>query len=69
MYIKLEPRVEVGVEEIQQATTSLQVTIQNARYEHFTHVEDDDDDDNNDDDFVDETTINGEDFVDRDEYQ
>ena len=33
------------------------------------HVEDDDDDDNNDDDFVDETTINGEDFVDRDEYQ
>ena len=69
MYIKLEPRVEVGVEEIQQATTSLQVTIQNAQYEHFTHVEDDDDDDNDDDDFVDETTINGEDFVDRDEYQ
>ena len=79
MYIKLEPRVEVGVEEIQQATTSLQVTIQNAQYEHFTHVEDDDvddnddydndDDNNDDDDYVDETTINGEDFVDRDEYQ
>ena len=65
MYIKLEPRVEVGVEEIQQATTSLQVTIQNAQYEHFTHVEDDDDGK----DYVDDTAINGEDIVNRDEYE
>ena len=40
--------------------------------EYSTHVEDDevhDDDDDDDDDYVDETTINGEDFVDRDEYE
>ena len=43
---------------------------------YSTHVEDDDvygdddDDDDDDDDYVDETTaINGEDFVDRDEYE
>ena len=44
-----------------------------AQYEYFTHVEDDDDDDENDDDddddYVDETTINDEGFVDRDEYE
>ena len=32
-------------------------------------VEDDDDDDDNDEDYVDETVINGEDFVDRNEYE
>ena len=74
LYINLEPRVKVGVEEIHQTTTSLQVTISDAQYEHFTHVEDDDDDDDDDnddddDDFVDEIVINGEDFVDRDKYQ
>ena len=83
----MEPRAEVGIEEIQQTTTSLQVTVPNAQYEYSTHVEDDDvhaddndddDDDNDDDDddesddedYVDETTaINGEDFVDRDEFE
>ena len=87
LYIQLEPRVEVGIEEIQQTTTSLQVTVPDAQYEYSTHVEDDDvhaDDDNNnddddddddddesdDEDYVDETTvINGEDFVDRDEFE
>ena len=34
------------------------------------HVEDDDDDnDDNDDDYIDETAINGENFVDRDKYE
>ena len=80
LYIQLELRVEVGIEEIQQTTTSLQVTVPNAQYEYSTHVEDDnvhaddddddDDDENDDDDYVDETTaINGEDFVDRDEFK
>ena len=82
LYIQLEPRVEVDIEEIQQTTTSLQVTVLDAQYEYSTHVEDDnvhandddddddDDDDNDDDDYVDETTvINGEKFVDRDEYE
>ena len=87
LYIQLEPRVEVGIEEIQQTTTSLQVTVPDAQYEYSTHVEDDDvhaDDDNNnddddddddddesdDEDYVDETTaINGEDFVDIDEFE
>jgi len=70
LYMKLEPRAEVGVEEIQQKTTSLQVTIPDAQYKYFTHVEDDDDDDNDDDDdYVDKTTINCEDFFDRDEYE
>ena len=73
LYIQLESRAKVGVEEIQQTTTSLQVTVPNAQYEYSTHVEhddDDDDDDNDDDDYVDETTAtNGEDFVDRDEFE
>ncbi|KAK9996617.1 hypothetical protein SO802_021303 [Lithocarpus litseifolius] len=67
LYTKLEPSAEVGVEEIQQTTTSLQVTVLDAQYEYFTHH--DDDDNNNDDDYVDETAINGEDFVDRDENE
>ena len=80
LYIQLESRVEVGIEEIQQTTTSLQVTILDAQYEYSTHVEDDnihaddddddDDDESDDDDYVDETiAINGEDFVDRDEFE
>ena len=53
LYIQLEPRAKVGIEEIQQTQTSLQVTIPDAQYEYFTHVEHDDvhaDDDNEDDD-------------------
>ena len=73
LYIQLEPRAEVSIEEIQQTTTSLQVTVSDAQYEYSIHVEDDDvhgdDDDDDDDDYVDETAINGEDFVDRDEYE
>ena len=76
----MEPRAEVGIEEIQQTTTSLQVTVLDAQYEYTTHVEhddvhaddddDDDEDDDDDDDYVDEiTAINGEDFVDRDEIE
>ena len=38
LYIKLEPCAEVGVEEIQQITTSLQVTVLDAQYEYFTQV-------------------------------
>ena len=80
LYIQLELRAEVGIEEIQQTTTSLQVTVPNAQYEYSTHIKDDDvhadddedeakDDDDNDD-YVDETTaINSEDFVDRDEFE
>ena len=64
---KLEPHAKVGVEEIQQTTTSLQFTVPDAQHEYFTHVEDNDDDD--DEDYVDETAINGEDFFDRDEYE
>ena len=62
----MEPCVEVGIEEIQQTTTSLQVTIPDAQYEYFTHVKDDDVHDDDDDD---KTAINGEDFVDRDKYK
>ena len=79
LYIQLELRAEVGIEEIQQTTTSLQVTVPDAQYECSTHVEDDDvhandddddDDESDDDDYVDETiAINGEDFVDRDEFE
>ena len=79
LYIQLELRAEVDIEEIQQVTTSLQVTVLDAQYEYTTHVkhddvhaddDDDDEDDNDDDDYVDETTaINGEDFVDRDEIE
>ena len=69
LYIQLEPRVEVGIEEIQQTQTSLQVTVPDAQYEYFTHVEhddvhadedvhvdddDDEDEDENDDDYDDE---------------
>ena len=80
LYIQLELRAEVGIKEIQQTTTSLQVTVPDAQYEYSTHVEDDDvhadddddddDDESDDDDYVDETTaINGEDFIDRDEFE
>ena len=75
LYIQLEPRAKVSIEEIQQTTTSLQVTIPDAQYEYSTQVEDDDvydddDDKSDDDDYVDQTTaINGEDFVDRDEFK
>ena len=79
LYIQLEPCVEVGIEEIQQITTSLQVTVLDAQYEYFTHIkdddvhandDDDDDDDKDDDDYVDETiAINDEVFVIRDEYE
>ena len=67
----MESRAKVGIEEIQQTTTSLQVTVPDAQYEYSTHVEhDEDDDDNDDDDYVDETTVtNDEDFVDRDEFE
>ena len=37
LYIQLEPRAEVGIEEIQQTQTSLQVTVLNAQYEYFTY--------------------------------
>ena len=76
LYIQLESCAEVGIEKIQQTTTSLQVTVPDAQYEYSTHVEDDvhaaddDDDESDDDDYVDEiTVINGEDFVDRDEFE
>ena len=78
----MKQRVEVVIEEIQQTTISLQVTVPDAQYEYSTHVEDDDvhvdDDDDDDDDndesdddnYVDETTaINGEDFVNGDEFE
>ena len=68
LYIQLEPRAEVGIEEIQQTTTSLLVTVPDEQYEYSIHVEDDDVH-GDDDDYVDETAINGEDFVDRDEYE
>ena len=42
LYIQLESRAEVDIEEIQQTTTSLQVTVSDAQYEYFTHVKDDD---------------------------
>ena len=42
LYIQFKPRVEVGIEEIQQTQTSLQVTVPDAQYEYSTHVEDDD---------------------------
>ena len=66
LYIQLELRA-VWQKDIQQTTTSLQVTI--PEYKYSTHVEDDDvhadgddDDDDDDDDYVDETTaINNDD--------
>ena len=81
LYIQLESCAEADIEEIQQTTTSLQVTVLDAQYEYSTHVEHDDvhvddnddkdeKDEDDDDDYVDETTtINGEDFVDRDEFE
>ncbi|XP_030974601.1 uncharacterized protein LOC115994541 [Quercus lobata] len=64
LYIQLEPCAEVGIEEIQQTQTSLQVTVPDAQYQYFTHDEDEDDD------YVDENiAINGEDFGDRDEIE
>ncbi|KAL0001082.1 hypothetical protein SO802_014863 [Lithocarpus litseifolius] len=71
LYIQLEPRAD---DEIQQTATSLQVTVPDAQYEYSTHVDDDvdadDDDDNDDEDYVDEpTAINGEDLVDRDDFE
>ena len=80
LYIQLELRAEVGIKEIQQTTTSLQVTVPDAQYEYSTHVEDDDvhtdsdvhaddDDDDDDDDYVDETTaINNDDDDDDNDY-
>ena len=70
LYIQLEPRAEVSIEEIQQTTTSLQVTISNAQYEYSIHVEDDDvhadddDDDDDDDDNDDDDESDDEDYVD-----
>ena len=73
LYIQLEPHAEVGIEEIQQTTTGLPITILDAQYDYCTYVEDDDvyddNDDDDDDDYVVEIAINGEDFVDRDEYE
>ena len=73
LYIQLEPHAEVGIEEIQQTTTSLLITNLDAQFDYCTYVEDDDvyddNDDDDDDDYVDEIAINGEDFVDRDEYE
>ena len=67
----MEPRA-VWQEDIQQTTTSLQVTIPDVQYEYSTHVEDDDvhvdGDDDDDDDYVDETTaINNDDDDDDDD--
>ena len=76
LYIQLELCVEVGIEEIQQTTTSLQVTVPDAQYEYSTHVgyydvhTDDDEDDDDNDDYVDEMiAINSEDFFDRDGFE
>ena len=76
LYIQLEPCAEVRIEEIQQTTTSLQVTVLDAQYKYSTHVEDndvhadgDDDDNDDDDDYVDETTaINNDDDDDDNDY-
>ena len=67
LYIQLEPRTEVGIEEIQKTQRSLQVTIPDAQYEYFTHVEHDDvhaDDDDDDDEDEDE---DDDDYDDEDE--
>ena len=70
----MEPCADISIEKIQQTNTSLKVTVPNAQHEYFTHVEDQDNhdhdhDDDDDDDYVDETTINGENFVDRDKHK
>ena len=76
LYIQLEPRVEVGIEEIQQTQTSLQVTVPDAQYEYFTHVEhvddhadddDDEDEDEDNDDYEDEDEDEDEDDDDDDD--
>ncbi|XP_065630262.1 uncharacterized protein LOC112010632 [Quercus suber] len=63
LYIQLKPRAEVGIDEIQQTQTSVQVTVPNVQYEYFTHVEhdnvhadddDDEDEDENDDEYEDD---------------
>ena len=65
----MEPHA-VWQNDIQQTTTSLQVTVPDAQYKYSTRVEDgdvhvdgdDDDDDDDHDDYVDETTtINNDD--------
>ena len=64
LYIQLEFRAEVGIEEIQQTTTSLQVTFPDARYEYSTYVEHDDvhaDDDDDDEDEVEDEDDNDDD--------
>ena len=72
LYIQLEPHA-VWQEDIQQTTTSLQVTVPDAQYEYSTHVEDDDvhvdgDDDDDDNNYVDETTaVNNDDDDDDDD--
>ena len=76
LYIQLEPHA-VWQEDIQQTTTSLQVTVPDAQYKNSAHVEDedvhadsdDDDDDDDDDDYVDVTTVvNNDDNDDDDDY-
>ncbi|XP_050253948.1 uncharacterized protein LOC126700011 [Quercus robur] len=70
LYIQLESCAEVGIEEIQQTTTSLQVTVPDAEYEYSTHVEhddvhaDDDDDDDDDDEDENEDDDDDDDYVD-----
>ena len=75
LYIQWDARGEVGIEEIQQTQTSLQVTVPDAQYEYFTHVEhadvhadddDDEDEDEDDDDYEDEDEDddNDDDYVD-----
>ena len=77
----MEPRAEVGIEEIQQTQTSLEGTVLDAQYEYFTHVEhadvhadedvhaddDDDDEDEDDDDYEDEDEDEDEDDDDDDD--
>ena len=74
LYIQLELRTKVGIEEIQQTQTSLQVTVLDAQYKYFTHAEhgdvyaDDDDGDvhadDDDDDDEDEDDDDDDDYVD-----
>ncbi|XP_030943735.1 glutamic acid-rich protein-like [Quercus lobata] len=78
LYIQLEPRAEVGIEEeIQQTQTSLQVTVPYAQYQYFRHVEhadvhagndDDEDEDENDDENDDDYDDEDEDEDEDDDY-
>ncbi|KAL0015295.1 hypothetical protein SO802_002364 [Lithocarpus litseifolius] len=73
LYIQLEPRAD---DEIQQTTTSLQVTVPDAQYGYSTHLEDDDvhvnndvnadddDDDDDDDGDYDDDDDDDDDYVD-----